>query len=182
MIFTPTGLAGAFFIDLEARQDERGFFARVWCARELTEHGLDTTCAQASVSFTKRRGTLRGMHYQVPPHAEIKIVRCTRGAMYDVIIDLRPDSSTYLRHIGVELTADNRRQLYIPTGMAHGFQTLTDDCEVFYQMSAFYAPEAQRGVRWDDPAFSIVWPIAAAQLNERDRLYPDFTPARGALR
>lgn len=178
MIFTPTRLAGAFLIDLEPRPDERGWFARVWCARELAEHGLETRVAQASVSVSARRGTLRGMHYQIAPHEEVKIVRCTRGAIYDVIVDVRPESPTYLAHVGVELSAANRRQLYIPRGLAHGFQTLADDTEVSYQMSEFYAPDAQRGFRWDDPAVGIAWPVPDPILNERDRGYPDLRPAR----
>jgi dTDP-4-dehydrorhamnose 3,5-epimerase len=181
VILTPAGLAGAYVIDIEPRADARGFFARVWCAREYAEHGLETTLAQASVSVSVKRGTLRGMHYQVAPHDEVKIVRCTRGAIYDVIIDLRPGSPTYLRHVGFELSAANHRQLYIPKGFAHGFQTLADDCEVYYQMSAFYTPEAQRGVRWNDPRFNIAWPIADAIMNDRDRRYPDFTPEPSAV-
>ena len=182
MIFTPTRLAGAFIIDLEARHDERGFFARVWCAREYAEHGLETRLVQASVSFTERRGMLRGMHYQVPPHEEVKVVRCTRGAIYDVIVDVRPESPTYLQHVGVELTAANHRQLYIPKGFAHGFQTLEDGCEVSYQMSEFYAPDAQRGMRWNDPSLGITWPVANPIVNDRDRGYPDLTPAPRAAR
>ena len=177
MIFTPTRLAGAYCIDLDARQDERGYFARVWCARELAQHGLETRVAQASMSFNARRGTLRGMHYQVAPHEEVKIVRCTRGAIWDVIVDVRPGSPTYLQHIGVELTAANHRQLYIPQGFAHGFQTLEDECEVGYQMSEFYAPDAQRGFRWNDPAVGISWPLPHPILNDRDRGYPDLVPA-----
>lgn len=182
MIFTPTRLAGAYTIDLEARHDERGFFARVWCALEFAEHGLETRLAQASLSFTERRGMLRGMHYQVAPHEEVKLVRCTRGAIYDVIVDMRADSPTYLQYVGVALTAANRRQLYIPTGFAHGFQTLEDGCEVNYQMSEFYAPDAQRGFRWNDPSVAIAWPIAPPIVNERDRGYPDLVPARRAAR
>jgi dTDP-4-dehydrorhamnose 3,5-epimerase len=182
VIFTPTGLAGAYTIDLETRQDERGLFARVWCAREYAEHGLETQCAQISLSVNRLRGTLRGMHFQVAPHEEVKIVRCTRGVIHDVIIDLRPESPTYLRHFGVDLTAENRRQLYIPKGFAHGFQTLEDGCEVLYQMSEFYAPDAQRGVRWNDPIFGIAWPIPDPTLNDRDRSYPDFKPVRTASR
>ena len=175
MIFTPTRLAGAYIIDLEARHDERGFFARVWCAREYAEHGLETRFVQASVSVTERRGMLRGMHYQVAPHEEVKVVRCTRGAIYDVIVDVRPDSPTYLWHVGVELTAANHRQVYIPKGFAHGFQTLEDGCEVTYQMSEFYAPDAQRGMRWNDPSLDITWPVANPIVNDRDRGYPDLT-------
>lgn len=174
MIFTETALRGAFVIEPEPLADDRGFFARVWCAREFAAHGLETRIAQCSISLNTRRGTLRGMHYQERPYAEVKLVRCTRGAAFDVIIDLRPDSPTFLQHAAVELTADNRRMLYIPQGCAHGFQTLADDTEVLYQMSEFYAPSAGRGVRWNDPAFGIRWPIGDPILLERDRRYPDF--------
>jgi dTDP-4-dehydrorhamnose 3,5-epimerase len=166
-------------LDLERREDERGFFARSFCQHEFAAHGLDVSVAQCNVSFNRRRGTLRGMHWQVEPHGEAKLVRVTRGALWDVIVDLRPGSATYCRGFGVELTADNRRGLYIPVGFAHGFQTLSDDVEVFYQMSAFYVADAQRGVRWDDPAFGIEWPIRPPFLSERDATYPDFDPARG---
>jgi len=174
LIFTETALAGAFVIEPERREDARGFFARVWCAREFAAHGLETRVSQCSISLNARRGTLRGMHYQVPPHEEVKLVRCTRGALYDVIIDLRPGSPTFTRHVAVELTADNRRMLYIPHGFAHGFQTLEDDTEILYQMSEFYAPGAARGVRWNDATFGIAWPIASPTMLERDRSYADF--------
>jgi dTDP-4-dehydrorhamnose 3,5-epimerase len=175
MQFTETALAGAFVIDLERREDERGFFARAWCEEEFAAHGLDTRVSQCNVSFNERRGTLRGLHYQVPPHAEVKVVRCTRGAVYDVIVDLRPDSGTYTRWIGVELTAENRRQLYVPEGFAHGYLTLEDGTETYYQVSAPYAPDAERGARWDDPAFGIEWPDAGELLiSEKDRGWPDF--------
>jgi dTDP-4-dehydrorhamnose 3,5-epimerase len=176
MIFSETELAGAYVVDLERREDERGFFARAWCANEFAEHGLSTKLVQANLSFNSRKGTLRGMHYQVEPHAEAKLVRCTRGAIYDVIIDLRPDSETYRHWIGVELDADSRRALYVPEGFAHGYQTLAPDSETFYQVSEFYAPDAERGVRWNDPAFGIVWPDSEkAFLSEKDRDWPDFT-------
>ncbi len=178
MIFTPTAVAGAWLLDLERREDERGFFARAWCARELAEHGLDTRLAQCSISRSTRRGTLRGLHWQAPPHAEAKLVRCVRGAIWDVALDLRPGSATYLRHVGVELTADAGRALYIPEGCAHGFVTLADGSEVFYQMSEFYEPSAGRGVRWNDPAFGIAWPIADPRLHPRDASYPDYVPER----
>ncbi|HXQ28116.1 MAG TPA: dTDP-4-dehydrorhamnose 3,5-epimerase [Gemmatimonadales bacterium] len=174
MIFHETALPGAYVIEPERREDERGFFARVWCEREFAAHGLETRIAQCSISLTTRRGTLRGMHYQRPPHEEVKIVRCTRGGIHDVIIDLRPDSATFLQHFAVALTAENRGSLYVPRGFAHGFQTLEDDTEVSYQISAFYVPDAARGVRWDDPAFGIAWPIADPILLDRDRSYPDF--------
>jgi dTDP-4-dehydrorhamnose 3,5-epimerase len=176
VIFRETALAGAFVIDLAPHADERGFFARAWCAREFADHGLETRIAQCSVSRTIRRGTLRGLHYQRPPHAEVKVVRCIAGAVHDVIVDLRPESATYRQHVAVELSADNHRALYVPAGFAHGFLTLTDDVELFYQMSEFHAPDAGAGVRWDDPAFAIQWPLSTPLLNERDRTYPDFVP------
>jgi dTDP-4-dehydrorhamnose 3,5-epimerase len=155
MIFAATQFDGAWLIDIEPREDERGFFARTWCRQELTAQGLDTEIAQESLSFNRHRGTVRGVHFQRSPHEETKIVRCARGAIFDVIIDLRPHSATYLRWQGFELTADNRRALYILKGFAHGFQTLTDDAEIAYQISAFYAPEAAGGYRYDDAAFGI---------------------------
>jgi dTDP-4-dehydrorhamnose 3,5-epimerase len=178
VIFAPTALPGAFLVELERREDERGFFARSFCRREFEAQGLDPSVVQCNVSFNRRRGTLRGLHWQAEPHGETKLVRTTRGALWDAIVDLRPDSPTYCRWFGAELTAENRRALYIPQGFAHGFQTLTDDVEVFYQMSAFYVPEAQRGVRWDDSAFGIDWPIRPPFLSDRDATYPDFVPAR----
>jgi dTDP-4-dehydrorhamnose 3,5-epimerase len=176
VIFTETPLAGAFVIEPEPLEDARGLFARTWCRNELEARGLETRIAQCSTSLNATLGTVRGMHYQVPPHAETKIVRCTRGSIYDVIIDLRPDSLTFTRHFAVVLTADNRTMVYVPTGFAHGFQTLEDRTEVFYQISEFHVPEAARGVRWNDPAFSIRWPEAARVIAERDRVYPDFRP------
>ena len=176
MRFLETDLVGAVLVEPEPFADERGLFARTWCAREFAAHGLDPRLVQASTSLSRRRGTLRGMHLQAPPHAEVKLVRCTRGAIYDVIIDLRPASPTFLRHLGVTLTEQNRVALYIPEGCAHGFQTLVDDSEVLYQMSAFHAPAAARGFRWNDPAFGITWPSPAPILNERDASYPDFRP------
>jgi dTDP-4-dehydrorhamnose 3,5-epimerase len=178
MIFTETELPGAYTIDIDPREDERGFFARAWCAEEFAQYDLVTRVAQSNVSYNARRGTLRGMHYQVPPHAEVKIVRCTRGAIYDVIVDLRPESSTHRRWIGVELSADNRRMLYVPEGFAHGFQTLEDDTEAFYQVSEFYAPGAERGLRWNDPALGIEWPLPDDPIvSEKDRTWPDFEEA-----
>lgn len=179
MIFTPTRLPGAYLIDLEKHVDERGFFARAWCQREFAAHGLTARVVQCNLSYNPRKGTLRGMHYQVAPHAEAKLVRCIRGAIYDVIIDLRPDSPTYMQWLGVELTADNRRLLFVPEGFAHGFQTLADDTEVFYQVSAFYHPEAERGVRWNDPLFGIVWPEVEQRLiSPKDQSWPDYQPQR----
>lgn len=177
MLFTPTSLSGAYLVDLKRLEDERGFFARSWCAREATELGIDPNVVQCNISFNKMKGTLRGMHLQLPPFAESKLVRATRGAIYDVIIDLRPASHTFRQWIGVELTAHNRRALFVPKGFAHGFQTLEDDTEIFYQMSEFYAPETARGVRWDDPAFGIQWPLEVTEMSPKDRVLPDFNPA-----
>ena len=174
MIFSATKLGGAFLVDPEPHRDERGLFARTWCRHEFEAHGLNAHLVQCSISFSKKRGTLRGMHYQVKPFEEAKLVRCTAGAIHDVIIDLRPASPTFKQWIGVELTGDNRRMLYIPEGFAHGFQTLVDETEVFYQISEFYAPEYAKGVRWNDPAFGIAWPTAERIVSERDRTYPDF--------
>jgi dTDP-4-dehydrorhamnose 3,5-epimerase len=178
MIFTPTRLAGARVIDLERREDERGFFARSWCRHEFEEQGLNAQLVQCSISFNTVRGTLRGMHYQAKPHEEAKVVRCTRGGVHDVIIDLRPDSPTYLLWEAVELSEENRRMLYVPEGVAHGFQTLVDATEVCYQMSEVYRPESARGVRWDDPVFGIRWPDGERIISRRDRSYPDFAPGQ----
>lgn len=174
MIFAKTKLSGAFLIEPHRLEDDRGFFARTWCRREFEEHGLDPRVVQCNVSFNSKKGTLRGMHYQEKPHEEAKLVRCTAGAIYDVILDLRSDSSTYLEWIAVELTASNRLTLYVPAGFAHGFQTLVADTEVFYQMSEFYVRESARGVRWNDPMFGIEWPWDDRTISERDRTYPDF--------
>lgn len=177
MIFTPTELDGAYVVDLEPREDERGFFARAWAQDEFGAHGLSTDVVQANIAFNRRKGTLRGMHFQREPHAEAKLVRCTRGALYDVIVDLRPGSPTQARWIGVELTADNRRMLYVPEGFAHGYQTLVDDTEAHYQVSAAYAPDAEGGVRWDDPAFGIEWPDPdPSVMSDKDRSWPDYRP------
>jgi dTDP-4-dehydrorhamnose 3,5-epimerase len=176
MIFRPTSIAGVWIVEPEPHADERGFFARTWCAREFAERGLADCFVQGSMSHNPRRGTLRGLHYQAEPHAEAKLIRCTRGGIYDVALDLRPQSPTFRRHVAVVLDAANRLALYVPEGCAHGFQTLEDDTEVLYQMSAFHAPEAARGVRWDDPAFAIPWPPADRVIAERDRTYPDFQP------
>jgi dTDP-4-dehydrorhamnose 3,5-epimerase len=174
MIFTETPIAGAYVIEVERMEDDRGFFARTWCQREFERHGLKPRLVQCSVSFNNRKGTLRGMHYQAAPHAEAKLVRCTAGAVYDVIVDLRPDSRTLCQWFSVELTADNRRALFIPEGLAHGFLTLADSTEVFYQMSEFFTPDCARGVRWNDPAFDIRWPAPVAVISPRDAAYPDF--------
>ena len=174
MIFTETKLRGALIIEPERLEDERGFFARTFDQKEFEAHGLNPRVMQCNTSFNKKEGTLRGMHYQVPPYEETKLVRCTIGAICDVIIDLRKDSATFKQWIAVELTAENRRMLYIPEGFAHGFQTLKDDTEVFYQMSEFYHPESAKGVRWNDPAFGIVWPNDIIVISDKDREYLDF--------
>jgi len=175
MIFRETGLPGACLIEIEPRVDERGFFARSWCQEEFAAHGLNPRLVQCNISFNHRRGTLRGMHFQRPPFQEAKLVRCTRGALIDVIIDLRPDSATFCQHCKIRLDAENHRMLYVPEGFAHGFQTIEDATEVFYQMSEFYRPDAAGcGVRWNDPAFGIEWPVPDPILNAADRGYPDF--------
>jgi dTDP-4-dehydrorhamnose 3,5-epimerase len=175
VIFQPTELAGTVVVELQPRDDERGFFARFFCRREFAEHGLELEVAQANLAFNRRRGTLRGLHYQAPPHEESKLVRCVRGALYDVVVDLRPGSPTFRRWLAVELTAENRRLLYVPAGVAHGYQTLVDETEAMYLHSAFHAPEAERGVRWDDPAFGIEWPeVDERVISAKDRAWPDF--------
>jgi dTDP-4-dehydrorhamnose 3,5-epimerase len=174
MIFVDTDLAGVFEIQIEPKGDERGFFARTWCEDEFTEKSLDPHLVQCSLSYNAKKGTLRGMHFQAAPHAETKLVRCSKGAIYDVVLDLRRDSKTYCRWIGVTLTADKRNALYIPKGCAHGFLTLADDSEVFYQMSDFFHADSARGVRWNDPAFGIVWPGKVEMISARDANYPDF--------
>ncbi len=174
MIFSEAPIHGAYVIDPERLEDERGFFARTWCQHEFETHGLNTAFVQCNISFNSKRETLRGMHYQVAPHAEAKLVRCTAGAIYDVIVDLRPDSRTFCKWFAVELTAENRLMLYIPEGLAHGFLTLQDNTEVFYQISEYHAPECARGVRWNDPAFDIHWPGQVQVISMRDRSYPDF--------
>ena len=172
-----TKLRGSYVIEPERQEDERGFFARVWCQKEFHEHRLDTTVVQCNVSINKKKGTLRGMHYQAYPHAEVKVIRCTRGSIYDVIVDLRPDSSTFKRYISIILSAENHKILYVPKGFAHGFQTLEDHTEVFYQMSEFYTPASARGFRWNDPAFHIAWPDDTRTISHKDLTYPDFSPA-----
>jgi len=174
--FIPAQLAGAYLIELEAYHDERGYFMRTWCRRELSEQGLNADLVQCSLSHNRRRGTVRGMHYQRPPHGETKIVRCSRGAIFDIIIDLRPDSPTHQRWQGFELTAENHRMLYIPPGMAHGFITLVDDSDVAYMMSDWHEPSSAAGVRWNDPQFDVRWPIPVAVIADRDKNYPDYSP------
>jgi dTDP-4-dehydrorhamnose 3,5-epimerase len=177
VIFRETALEGAFIVELERIEDERGYFARTFGRREFLERGLAAEIVQANTAFNRRKGTLRGMHYQAAPHEEAKIVRCTRGAVYDVIVDLRPSSPTFQRWISVELTTQNNVMLYVPESFAHGYQTLEDETETSYLMSAFYEPSAGRGVRWDDPAFDIDWPeVEERTINERDRSWPDFDP------
>ena len=174
MIFRETKLKAAHVIEPEQLEDERGFFARTFCAEEFEAHGLNPRFVQCNISLSKKKGTLRGMHYQVEPHAEAKLVRCTRGAAYDVIMDLRPESPTFKQWSATELTADNGLMLYVPEGSAHGFLTLENDTELFYQMSEFHCPDFAGGVRWDDPAFNIEWPAAFAIISASDRCYPDF--------
>lgn len=168
MIFTETALKGAFIIDIEQREDRRGFFARTFCAQEFVAQGLEVTNAQCSIAFNHKKGTLRGMHYGAAPATEAKLVRCTQGAIYDAIVDMRPDSPTYLSHIGVELTADNHKALYVPEMFAHGYQTLTDETEVVYQMNKFYTPGYERGLRYDDPILGIKWLLPVSEISERD--------------
>jgi len=174
MRFHQTKLPGVFEVHLEPIADERGFFARAWCRREFETHGLDANLVQCNISLNTRKGTLRGVHYQVAPYEESKVVRCTRGAVCDVVVDLRSDSPTFRDWIAVVLTAETRNMVYVPQGCGHGFLTLEDHTEVFYQMSQFYNAESARGVRWDDPAFEIAWPGEPAVISERDRTYPDF--------
>ena len=174
MIFAATQLDDAWLIEVEPREDQRGFFARTWCRQELAAQGLDTEIAQESLSYNRDRGTLRGLHFQRSPHEETKIVRCTRGGIFDVIVDLRPRSPTYLQWQGFELTAENRKALYVPKGFAHGFQTLTDEAEIAYHISAFYAPDSAGGYRYDDPEFGIAWPLPVTAISERDLEWPPF--------
>jgi len=174
MRFIITEIEGCWLIEVDRLTDERGFFARAWCQREFEEHGCEGPFVQTNIAFSRRRATLRGLHYQLPPHQEAKLVRATRGAAYVVALDLRHDSSTYCRWCAAELTADNCRMLYVPSGCAQGYQTLADDTEMFYQMSAFYVPEAGRGVRYDDPSFDIRWPFEVTAISERDRSWPDY--------
>lgn len=172
MKFTETKLKGAFIIDLEQRPDHRGFFARTFCMEEFQEHGLKPTVAQCNLSFNHKKGTLRGMHYQIAPATETKLIRCTQGAIYDVIVDMRPNSPTYLLHIGVELTAENRRALYVPEMFAHGYQTLTDAAEVTYQVGEFYTPGYERGLHYDDPVLGIEWPLPVSEISVKDAAWP----------
>lgn len=181
MRFHPTRLPDARLVEPEPAADERGFFARTFCAGEFAAQGLPTVFVQHNTSGNARRGTLRGLHFQRPPHAEAKVVTCLKGAIYDVIVDLRPASPTFGRWQGFELTAGNRRSLYVPEGFAHGFQTLADDTEVGYLMTAFYVPEAAAGYRWNDPLLAIAWPLAPTVLSEKDRTWPPFTGAAAGV-
>lgn len=174
MIFVETTLCGVYELQVEPKQDERGFFARTWCQEEFEAHGLNPRCVQCSVSFNQKKGTLRGMHFQEEPHGEDKLIRCTQGAIYDVVLDLRPESATYKKSIGVTLSSQNHRMIYVPKRCAHGFVTLEDSTEVLYQMSEFYFPHLARGFRWNDPAFQIHWPEEPKVISDRDRDYPDF--------
>jgi dTDP-4-dehydrorhamnose 3,5-epimerase len=177
MVFSETRIPGAFLIDLEKRGDERGFFARAFCAKEFTACGLITRFVQVNNSLSAQKGTLRGMHYQLAPTAETKMVRCIRGALYDVILDLRPGSPTFGQSFGAELSAENRRMLYVPKGFAHGFITLADDTEAFYLVDEFYDPACERGIRWNDPKFKIAWPLQPTVVSEKDVNHRDFDPA-----
>jgi dTDP-4-dehydrorhamnose 3,5-epimerase len=172
MIFRETELKGAYIIELEEKHDHRGFFARTFCAKEFEAHGLKPEVAQCNLSFNHKKGTLRGMHYQVPPAAETKLIRCTKGGIYDVIIDMRPESPTFLQFIGVELTEENHRALYVPEMFAHGYQALSDGAEVMYQVGEFYTPGCERGLRYDDPFFNIPWPLEVTVISEKDTNWP----------
>jgi len=172
--FTETKLKGAFIIEIEKLEDDRGFFARSWCRKEFESHGLTAGVVQANVSYNHQKGTLRGMHYQIEPYQECKLIRCTRGAVYDVIIDLRPDSPTYKQWTGVELTADNYTMFFVPQDFAHGFQTLMDETEITYQVSQFYTPGSEKGIRFDDRSFNIQWPLDVTIISDKDRTWPDF--------
>lgn len=177
LILTGTGLAGAYIVDIEPVEDERGFFARSWCHDEFRDAGLNAELVQCNISYNREKATLRGMHFQAEPHGEVKLVRCTAGAIHDVIVDVRPDSPTCGKWFGTELSAENRRALYIPEGFAHGFITLRAGSEVFYQMSSLYVPGAARGYRWDEPAFGIDWPLTPVVMSAKDRAYDDFGQA-----
>jgi dTDP-4-dehydrorhamnose 3,5-epimerase len=174
MKFTETKLKGVWIIEIEPREDNRGFFARQWCQKEIEARGLNAGIKQMNVGFTHQKAGVRGLHFQLPPHAENKTVRCTRGALYDVAVDIRPHSSTYKQWVGAELTADNHRSLYIPEGFAHGYQTLVDNTEILYLTTAFHAPDSARGYRFDDQAFAIAWPLAAGIVSPNDLAWPEF--------
>lgn len=174
MKFTETSLKGAYIIEVDKLNDDRGFFGRLWCEKEMKEFDLNTNIVQSNVSLSRKKGTIRGMHFQRSPFQETKLVRCTKGAVYDVIIDLRPDSPTFKKWIGVKLTEDNHKMIYVPENFAHGFITLEDNSEVYYLVTQFYYKEQEAGFRWDDPAFGIEWPIEMKEISDKDRVHPDF--------
>ncbi len=176
MIFTETVLPGAYIIDLEKKEDERGFYARAFCKNEFGNKGLKTDIAQANIIYTKHKATLRGLHLQLPPYEETKLIRCTKGAIYDVIIDLRPGSATYKQHLGINLTADNFKMVYVPEGFAHGYLTLENDTHVAYHVTEFYTPGYEKGVRWNDPAFYVKWPIQPEIISKKDKSFPNYFP------
>jgi dTDP-4-dehydrorhamnose 3,5-epimerase len=182
VIFTETKLKGAFVIDLERRSDERGFFARTFCQHEFRDHGLKPVIAQANVASNNKKGTLRGMHFQYPPMAETKLVRCTRGAILDIIVDLRPESPTYLQHVAVELTEENMRALYVPERFAHGYQTLHDGTDTSYQVGEFYAPNTEGGLRYDDPKLGLAWPLPVSVISPKDQAFPPLQDIEGELK
>ena len=182
MIFSETKLQGAFVMDLERREDERGFFARAFCQREFQAHGLNPVIAQANIGFNRYKGTVRGMHFQYPPSAETKLVRCSRGAVLDTIVDLRPESPSYLHHVSVELSADNHRGIFIPERFAHGYQTLEDHTETTYQVGEFYTPGAEGGLLFDDPRLGLTWPLPVTVISEKDRRWPALAIAESELR
>jgi dTDP-4-dehydrorhamnose 3,5-epimerase len=182
LLFTETTLRGAFVIDLERREDSRGFFARAFCQQEFEAHGINPVIAQANIAFNRSKGTVRGMHFQYPPVADSKLVRCTRGAILDIIVDLRPESKTYLEHVGVELDSENRRALYVPERFAHGYQVLEDGTETSYQVGDFYAPESEGGLRYDDPRLGVAWPLPVTELSEKDGLWRPLVEAEPELR
>ena len=175
MKFNETELKGGYIIDIQKIEDDRGFFARGWCKNEFEEHGISSNLAQANISYNKFKGTLRGLHYQASPYEEAKLVRCTKGGIFDVMVDLREGSPTHGKWMGAELTADNHRMLLVPEGFAHGFQTLQDDTEVFYQVSEFYIPNAEKGARYDDPAFGITWPLEVSVISDKDANWPAYS-------
>lgn len=180
MKFTATRLNGAYVVEIEPIEDNRGFFSRTWCQREFEAHKLASEFVQTNITYSPCKGTVRGFHYQIAPHKEVKLVRCVRGAIYDVIIDLRPDSPTFGQWLSSELTAENRKMLYIPGGFAHGYQTIVDDTEVFYQVAQFWAPDFERGIRWNDPVFAVTWPITnGVILSDKDKAWPDFRLKEG---
>jgi dTDP-4-dehydrorhamnose 3,5-epimerase len=182
VIFIETKLNGAFLIDLDRKEDNRGFFARAFCQREFEDHGLKPVIAQANIAFNRRQGSVRGMHFQFPPAAETKLVRCTQGAILDVIVDLRPESPTYLDHVSVELTADNRRAIYVPERFAHGYQVLEDETETSYQVGEFYMPASEGGLRYDDPGLGLTWPLPLTEISEKDRAWPSLAEVEADLR